>query len=632
MLYKNLQQFISVLEKEGELIRIKEFVNPELEICELTDRFSKQSGGGKALLFENTGTGFPVLTNAMGSLHRICLALGADNLDSYGVEINDLLKMAMGDKNSWFEKLKILPQLKRISSWMPEKTNRRGECQEIIINNPDLSILPILKCWPADGGRFVTLPLVHTIDPVTGIRNLGMYRMQVFDKNLTGMHWHRHKTGARHYAEYKKMGKRMPVAVALGGDPAYTWSATAPLPDQIDEYILAGFIRKKKVELVKCITQDIYVPYDVDIVIEGYVDPMEELIWEGPFGDHTGFYSLEDWYPKFHVTCITHRKNAVYPATIVGIPPQEDAWIARATERFFLTPIKLSMAPEIIDLDIPPAGTAHNLTILKIEKTYPGQGQKVMNSLWGAGQMMFNKFMVTVDGDVDIHNYPELFKHICKNLQVSSDLLFGKGPLDVLDHSSDNFAYGSKLGIDVTHKFLEEKVDDIIPPVVHCQPDITILKEINPGIENMIFPEEEVLLFSVKSTHLHHVKEISTALSLDASLQKVKLIVAYEASVELTDFYQCTWQAFSNTDPARDCMVINSGSRTVLCCDATFKTKQRNNFKRLWPNAVVSDSETIDSIDKNWSKYTTLPFIASPSRYYQNLKRGNGAVATENIP
>ena len=318
------------------------------------------------------------------------------------------------------------------------------------MSDPDMSKLPVLTCWPADGGPFVTLPAVHTVDPETGAPNVGMYRMQVFEKNLTGMHWHRHKTGANHYEKYKKAGKKMPVAVALGGDPVYTYAATAPMPENVDEYLLAGFLRKKSVKLVKCLTNDLYVPEDADFIIEGFVDPAEDFIWEGPFGDHTGFYSLADWYPRFHVTCITHKKDAVYPATIVGVPPQEDAYIGLATERIFLSPIRMAMVPELKDMTLPVAGVAHNFTVVKIEKNYPGQAVKVMHSLWGAGQMMFNKVLVVVDEEVDIHNHESIFKVFAERFQPDHSLQFSKGPLDVLDHSSSKFAFGSKLGIDLT--------------------------------------------------------------------------------------------------------------------------------------------------------------------------------------
>jgi 4-hydroxy-3-polyprenylbenzoate decarboxylase len=354
MAFKGLHEFISFLEKTGELVRISHQVSTDLEITEIVDRVSKSPGGGKALLFENNGTDFPLLINAFGSEKRMAMALGCRHLDEIGERIELLFKNLTEPKPDFYSKLKALPLLSQVASWMPKSVGRRGACQQIVMKNPDLTKLPVLKCWPADGGPFITLPCVITRDLNNGMRNVGMYRMQVLDAVTTGMHWHQHKTGARHFQEYKRRGERMPVSVVLGGDPAYTYSATAPLPDNLDEYLLAGFLRDKKVELVKCLTNDLEVPSDADFVIEGYVDPGEELVWEGPFGDHTGFYSLADWYPKFHVTCITHRKDAVYPATIVGIPPQEDAWIGKATERIFLQPMKLSMIPELQDMDLPP--------------------------------------------------------------------------------------------------------------------------------------------------------------------------------------------------------------------------------------------------------------------------------------
>lgn len=334
MAWRDQQAFIEALEKQGELIRINTYVDPHLEIAEITDRISKSGGGGKALLFENTGTGFPVLMNAYGSEKRMCMALGVDSLDSIAKEIEDLFKLLASPKENMLDKLRLLPKLGQFASWMPKIIKGRGACQESIIMDPDLSKIPVLTCWPKDGGPFITLPVIHTKDLETNSRNVGMYRMQVFGPTLTGMHWHKHKVSAKHFSAYKKAGVKMPVAVSLGGDPVYAYSATAPLPENVDEYMLAGFLRKKKVELVRCITQpEIEVPADADIIIEGYVDPADDLIWEGPFGDHTGYYSLADWYPRFHVTAVTHRKNAVYPATIVGIPPQEDAWLGKATER-----------------------------------------------------------------------------------------------------------------------------------------------------------------------------------------------------------------------------------------------------------------------------------------------------------
>ena len=332
---KGLQKFISVLEEQNEIIRINEYVNPVLEITEITDRISKSENQNKALLFENNGTNFPLLINSFGSNKRICLALGINNLDGFGERIKTIAEIINPKSLSVNDKIKLIPKFNNIISLLPKNIRNRGDCQQFINKNPDINELPVLKCWPFDGGKFITLPVVHTYSPLNNKRNVGMYRMQILSESETGMHWHRHKGGAQHYNEYKKLGKKMPVAVILGGDPIYTYVATAPLPDDIDEYIFAGFLRNKRIKLVKCITNDIYVPNDADFVIEGFIDPEEELIKEGPFGDHTGFYSLTEWYPKFHITCITHKKDAVYPATIVGIPPQEDKWFAKATERIF---------------------------------------------------------------------------------------------------------------------------------------------------------------------------------------------------------------------------------------------------------------------------------------------------------
>src|SRR5215204_4057114 len=462
MAYKNQQQFIDVLERTGELVRIKEYVDPKLEIAEITDRVSKTVGGGKALLFENTGYSFPVLMNAYGSERRMCLALGVNDLNDVAKEIEALFGLLASPKESIIDKLKLLPKLGQFASWMPKVRTGKGECQQVIWqgSQADITKLPVITCWPKDGGPFVTLPIIHTKDPNTNSRNVGMYRMQVFGPALTGMHWHKHKVSAKHFNEYKKLGEKMPIAVALGGDPVYAYAATAPLPENVDEYMLAGFLRKKKVELVKCITQpEIEVPADADFVIEGYVDPSDELIWEGPFGDHTGYYSLPDWYPRFHITCITHKKNPVYPATIVGIPPQEDAWLGKATERIFLAPMKMTMIPEITDMDMPIEGVFHNLVIAQIKKDYAGQGQKVMNAMWGAGQMMFNKILVIADEHTVIQDYGILAREIFKNLNPATDIYFSTGPMDVLDHSCSKLGFGGKMCIDGTRKF-EEEIED----------------------------------------------------------------------------------------------------------------------------------------------------------------------------
>lgn len=631
MNYKSLHHFIEKLEAENELIRIKEFVDPELEITEIADRMSKSPDGGKALLFENTGTNFPVLINAMGSENRMKLALGVKHFDDIGNDIEDIFKDFTSPKANILEKLKLLPKLSNISSWMPKSVSGKGKCQEVIHTNPDLSKLPVLKCWPEDGGRFITLPMVISKDPHTGIRNIGMYRMQIFEKDLTGMHWHKHKVGARHFDEYKKLGKKMPVAVAIGGDPVYTYSATAPVPDNVDEFLLAGFLRKQKVELVKAITQDIEVPADADFIIEGYVDPQEDFIWEGPFGDHTGFYSLADWYPKFHVTCITHRKNAVYPATIVGVPPMEDAWIGKATERIFLKPIQLAILPEVIDYDLPFEGVAHNIAIVKINKTYPGQAVKVMSALWGAGQMMFNKIMIVVNQDVDIHNYKELSVVISKNTNPETDIHFMSGPLDVLDHSSSKSTYGSKMGIDATIKFDEEKLDEeneVGQAEVYLD---EIPKKYSDIKAYNLIKDLGVLILSVNKESKNQLKKMIHSLSEEELLSSVKFIVIVDQEVDVHDLNMISWLGSGNIDPKRDSYIVTSDKTgySRIFIDATRKSLAKDGFKRDWPNIVVSNLETIKKVDENWLNYELGEFISSPSLKYRKLNKNSGAIANE---
>jgi len=632
MSYKNLSHFIQTLEIEGELIRIKEFVSPHLEIAEITDRVSKS--GGKALLFENTGTKFPVLINSMGSYKRMCLALGVNNLDEIGNEIEKIFLQLTSSPTSFTDKLRMLPMLSNIASWMPKVKNGKGECQQVINMQPDLSELPVLKCWIHDGGPFITLPVVNTKDPLTSKRNVGMYRMQVFDNNTTGMHWHLHKNSARHYHEYKKLNQRMPVSVVLGGDPAYTYSATAPLPDNVDEYMLAGFLRKQKVELVKCITNDIEVPNDADFVIEGYVDPMEELVIEGPFGDHTGYYSLQDYYPKFHVTCITHRKDAVYPATIVGIPPQEDAYIGKATERIFLTPIRMAMLPEIIDMAMPVEGVFHNIVIVKIKKDYPGHANKVMNALWGAGQMMFNKILIVVDGNTDIHNYTQVLNAIATNVDPSLDIHFSKGAMDVLDHSSTRFAYGSKLGIDATIKLAEEvnaEVDKNLLPQVKAENILQLLPEIK-AIKSLHTEGLPFLLLCVEKKRKAVIRKLTTQLLEEGLISGYKAIVWMDTNVNLNNFEDVVWLFANNIDPERDAffpLKEDGNKHAVLVIDGTRKTLEYDNFKRPWPNVVVVDDATIKAVDKKWSNLGLGELIPSPSLKYKALLFKGEAVVVE---
>lgn len=637
MAYKNQQQFIEALEDAGELVRIRTYVNPVLEISEITDRVSKLPGGGKALLFENTGFDFPVLMNAYGSEKRMCLALGVKQLDDVARDIEGLFKMLASPKEGILDKLKMLPQLSKFASWMPKVIKGRGECQEVVMSNPDITKLPVITCWPKDGGPFVTLPIIHTKDPITHSRNVGMYRMQVFGPSLTGMHWHKHKVSAKHFSEYKKLGKRMPVAVALGGDPVYAYSATAPLPENVDEYMLAGFLRKRKVELVKCITQeDVEVPADADFIIEGYVDPNDELVWEGPFGDHTGYYSLPDWYPRFHITAITHKKNAVYPATIVGIPPQEDAWLGKATERIFLAPIKMTMVPEIIDMDMPVEGVFHNLVIAQIDKTFAGQGQKVMNAMWGAGQMMFNKILVLADQHVKIQDYRALAVEVFKNLDVVNDITFNNGPMDVLDHSCSKLGFGGKMGIDGTRKY-EEEIDSVIvnqtgiADVNRLKADLLGFEEIHDVNVSLPLIDIPCLVISVQKNRLGHIRELHHQVSALEDMRSIKMVLYVEHTVDANDLTTALWRFCNNLDPKRDHVVgytQQDGKMTAcLGLDGTMKTKQFDQFERDWPNIIVSDDKTIDAVDAKWDKLGLGAFVTSPSLRFKSQIYGEEAVA-----
>lgn len=456
MAFNDLREFIAALERRGWLKRITAPVDCELEITEITDRVCKRQGDKNvALLFENVkGYDIPVLMNAFGSMERMALALGVDKVDDIADEIRRLIKLPQASLQGAFDVLKLLPSLKPAFNF--PKMVKTGPCKEVIIrDNPSLDKFPILKCWPGDAGRFITLPLVFTKNPTTGKRNVGMYRMQVYDGQTTGMHWHIHKGGAENYRAHKEAGKnRIEVAVAIGGDPVVTYAATAPLPPGMDEMVFAGFLRKKPVEMVKCETVDLEVPATSEIVLEGYVD-LTELRREGPFGDHTGYYSLADLYPVFHLTCITHRRDPIYPATIVGKPPMEDCYLAKATERIFLPLLQLQL-PEIVDINLPLEGVFHNCAVVSIRKSYPQHAKKVMHALWGMGQMMFTKMIIVVDAHVNVQDMNEVWWRVFNNIDARRDIVMVDGPLDALDHASPMPHWGTKVGIDATKTWPEE--------------------------------------------------------------------------------------------------------------------------------------------------------------------------------
>jgi 4-hydroxy-3-polyprenylbenzoate decarboxylase len=493
MAYDSFRDFVERLDSAGELKRIKEPVATELEITEIADREMKSPGGGKALLFEKPSVNgklspFPLAINTMGSSKRMALSLGVGSVDEAAAELGSLLKAK--PPTSMREAMKLLGMAFELRHARPKRI-QSGPCKEVIqrfepaitrtepwpaapdVSKPEqfestpptLLDLPIQKCWPLDGGRFITLPCVVTQDPDSGDRNIGMYRMQIYDERSTGMHWQLQKIGARHGRRYYETGTRMPVAVFLGGDPVFAFAATAPLPDGLDEFLLAGYLRKKSVELVKCETNDLEVPANADLVIEGYVDPREPLRMEGPFGDHTGYYTLPEPYPVFHITAITHRKDAIYPATIVGIPPMEDFYMGTASVTLFLPVLKMNF-PEIVDIALPAEGVFHNLVFVSIRKTYPMQAYKIMHGLWGMGQMMFTKYIVVVDAEVNVHNTSEVLFRLCANTDPQRDSILTKGPADVLDHATSEIAIGGKLGIDATRKLPGEGFKRPWPPLI----------------------------------------------------------------------------------------------------------------------------------------------------------------------
>jgi len=494
MAFASFRAWIERLDQAGELLRIAPPVATELEITELADRQMKAPGGGKALLIERPtvngeASPFPVAINTFGSWNRMALSLGADTVEAAAAELGALMQAK--PPTGFREAIKLLGTALDLRHARPKRV-RTGPCKDVIhtfdppraraeswppapripsdpqSSWPTLLNLPILRCWPLDGGRFITLPCVVTRDPDTGERNVGMYRMQVYDERATGMHWQLQKVAARHGRRYYEKGERMPVSVFLGGDPALTFAATAPLPDGLDEFLLAGYLRKKSVELVKCETNDLEVPANADFVIEGYVDPREPLREEGPFGDHTGFYTLPEPYPVFHVTAVTHRKDAIYPATIVGRPPMEDFYLGGAAVKLFLPVFQMNF-PEIVDLALPAEGVFHNLVFVSIRKTYPMQAYKIMHGLWGMGQMMFSKYIVVVDEDVDVHDTREVLFRLGANTDPRRDTLFTRGPADVLDHATSEVGVGSKLGFDATRKLPGEGFHRPWPPLIRME-------------------------------------------------------------------------------------------------------------------------------------------------------------------
>jgi len=589
--FANLGAYLRALEDRGELVRVKAPVSAELEITEIADRVVK--AGGPAILFENvTGKRFPLAINLFGTPERTAFALGVDRLEALAERVEKLL--ALAPEPGLRGVLGLLPKLGELKGFFPKRV-ARAPVQEVVHTGEtvDLGALPVQTCWPADGGPFITLPQVITRDPETGELNVGMYRMQVLDAKSTAMHWQLHKTGRRHFEKAKALGRRLEVAVALGGDPILTYAATAPLPELpgVFEYNLAGFLRGRPVALTKGVTVDLPVPAEAEFVLEGYVDPAEPPVVEGPFGDHTGFYTQEERYPRFHVTAITHRRGAIYPSTIVGRPPMEDAWLIEASERLFLPAAKV-LLPELLDYHMPPAGVAHNWVNVSIRKRYPGQAYKVALGLLGMGQMMFAKMIVVLDGDTSPKpGFPALLKAL-ERMLPGRDTLALRGPIDVLDHASRALGFGGKLIIDGTRKLDAEGGDPPPPqtPEGVSHPEVR-RQHAWPGF----------LGLTVRKEKPGQVRAIAGAVVASASARGLRLLAITDDIVDPADPDQLLWLVLNNLDPERDAWVEAGPYGPVLVLDGTRKFPEEGHA-RPWPQVIEMDPEIKARVTARWDE------------------------------
>lgn len=596
MAYRDLDEFLIRLEEAGELIRVKTQVSAELEITEITDRISKMPlHKNKALLFENVeGSRFPLVINLYGNPKRMAWALGVEDLEDLNIRLAKLidLKLPQGFGAMMNRAGEVLGALRSIGLG-PSRTSKAPVQEVVITDNPDVNMLPILKCWPHDGGKYITLTAVITREPGSGTRNVGMYRVQVYDGQTLGLHWQRHKGGKEHQESGKALQKeRIPVAIVLGGDPAAMWCGSAPLPPGIDEFLLANWLRGKPVSFVKCVSQELEVPANAEIVIEGWFAPNEHRL-EGPFGDHTGFYTPEDLFPVMHVTAITHRKNAIYPTTIVGKPPMEDVWMGKATERLFLPLMKLFMG-EIVDVNMPPEGVFHNLVIVSIKKRFPGHAQKIMYGLWGLGLMMLAKAILVVDDGVDVQDVSAVAQVVLQNVDWRRDITVVDGAVDQLDHSAIMDSYGGKIGIDATH---------------HARP---------PFPEPVPVPAEAVTaLVGERWQQTHH----TLLVTLDKNQMLPKRVMAQlweicpdyniiilDAGVDVFNLSDVAWRTLGNVDWRRDIEIkggpvdhydTSSSPRGYIGLDATTKDRE----PRGWPDEIEMLAEIKTLVDSKWKDY-----------------------------
>ncbi|GLV47899.1 menaquinone biosynthesis decarboxylase [Thermus sp. LT1-2-5] len=592
--FRNLRAYLKALEARGELKRIHVPVSAELEITEIADRMVK--GGGPALLFERVvGKDFPVAIGLFGTRERAAFALGVEDLDELAEKVETLLALNPG-KGGLSALLRLLPKLPLLKGFFPRRVHQ-APVQEVVYKGEavDLSRLPVLTCWPLDGGPFLTLPLVITKDPETGELNLGMYRMQVLDKRSTAMHWQLHKVGRRHLEKARKLGKKLEVAVALGGDPILTYAATAPLPPipGVSEFHLAGFLRGAPIELAKGLTVDLPVPAEAEFVLEGYIDPEEPLVEEGPFGDHTGFYTPIDRYPRFHVTALTHRKGAIYPATIVGMPPMEDAYLIEATERLFLPALRLVL-PEVVDYHMPPEGVAHNWVNVSLRKEYPGQAYKVAYGMLGLGQMMFAKVIVAVDAEVPVKPGFAALLEALKHALPGRDTLLLRGPIDVLDHSARAFAFGGKLLLDGTRKLPEEGGEVPFTPKAHAQ-----LPEDNEVLAQGQWPG--LWGVALEKRRPHQAWEVAERLLRTPQSAGIRLLLLTDADTALTP-EELLWAVLNNIDPERDARVMPGAEGPVLVLDGTRKLPEEG-FQRVWPEKIRMDPKVKALVEARWEEY-----------------------------
>lgn len=607
MAFPDIQSFVRLLEERGELLRVSAPVSRDLEITEVADRLVKK--GGPAVLFENVkGSDFPLVIGMLGTRERVALSLGVKDLDDLAAKVNHLidLKGAGGMRGMLGNVGKL-----RDAMNLPPRRVKSAPVQEVVWRGDevDLSRIPVLKCWPLDGGPFVTLPLVITEDPETGEKNMGMYRMQVMSRNTTGMHWQRHKTGTKHLEKAKARGERLEVAVAIGGDPALIYAATAPLPPipGLNEFALAGYLRGERYPVVKGVTVDLEVPANAEFILEGYVDPQEDWVVEGPFGDHTGFYTLPDLYPLFHVTAVTMRKNPVYPATIVGRPPMEDAYLIEASERLFLPAAQLIL-PEIVDYHMPPAGVAHNLVVVSIKKSYPGQAYKVANGLFGLGQMMFAKVIVVVDEDVKVSDMDAVWRAVTERAQPGRDTLTTRGPIDVLDHSSRGWGYGGKLIIDATTKRPEEvgsgtssregQAHDLAPETF--APFVAAELPSFGGVLDQRQTADGYWLVALDKTRAGQAQALAQTFAAHPAARGVRHLLICDEQTDVHDLGDVWWTILNNIDPERDVQrVVSPGGGDLLAWDGARKLPEEG-FVREWPPKIVMDAGVVDRVDALW--------------------------------